>query len=483
MGVGDLAMAVSGLVAAPERLQPIAPSPKRSSRVLKTGWPLSALFLGFPIWWALGLSQVIFLLMAVPMALELARHRRIAVPRGFGFWLLFLLWVVAGLLVLGVQAPGTVPGSGLASLFIYSYRLAWYLAITVAMLYVYNLTERALPSRRVLLLLAYMFVVTSVFGVLATLAPHFEFRSLVEIVLESGFHKNLPASGFVYSLIHPQLASASDFLGYTQPRPTAPFAYSNAWGNNLGLYLPFFVAAWLGRDAGWRRFVAPLVLIAAVAPVIYSLNRGLWLGLGVAVVYTCVRLAVNGHVRLIQIMLAAIVIGGVIFVSSPLYDTVVLRIETPHSNDRRASVAGEVISATKSSPILGYASTRQKQGSYASLAGGETPTCHQCAAPPLGTQGFMWRLIFTTGFVGTGLCLAFLFMQFLLHARGVAVLDVIGCMVILESLLFFLVYDSLESPLFTLMLAIGLMARGRRPLGPGATGPPHRPLAIGADHA
>ena len=246
-------MAVTELVA-PEAA-PVAPVSPRSTRLLKPGWPLSVLFLGFPVWWAMGLSQVIFLLVALPMALELIRHSRISVPRGFGFWLLFLIWVVAGLLVLSAQAPGTVPGGGgPARLFVYGYRFAWYLAITIVMLYVYNLDERSLPTRRVLRLLAYMFVVTSVFGVLATLAPHFEFRSLLELLLKYGFHRQLHTSGFVYSLIHPQLASSSDFLGYTQPRPTAPFAYSNAWGNNLGLYLPFFVAAWLGRDAELASF-------------------------------------------------------------------------------------------------------------------------------------------------------------------------------------------------------------------------------------
>ena len=51
--------------------------------------------------------------------------------------------------------------------------------------------------------------------------------------------------------------------------------------------------------------------------------------------------------------------------------------------------------------------TRKMQGSFSSLAGGETEECHQCAAPPLGTQGFMWRLVLTTGLGGTVLCLSF----------------------------------------------------------------------------
>jgi len=56
-------MAVTELVA-PEAT-PVAPVSPRSTRLLKPGWPLSVLFLGFPVWWAMGLSQVIFLLVAV----------------------------------------------------------------------------------------------------------------------------------------------------------------------------------------------------------------------------------------------------------------------------------------------------------------------------------------------------------------------------------------------------------------------------------
>ena len=113
------------------------------------------------------------------------------------------------------------------------------------------------------------------------------------------------------------------------------------------------------------------------------------------------------------------VIGGIVFVSSPLYDTLVLRVETPHSNDRRAGTAETVVSvAAEGSPFVGYGTTRTMQGSFSSLAGGETASCHQCAAPPLGTQGFMWRLVLTTGFGGTVLCLSFFGYQFLRRARG-----------------------------------------------------------------
>jgi O-antigen ligase len=195
---------------------------------------------------------------------------------------------------------------------------------------------------------------------------------------------------------------------------------------------------------------------------VFSLNRGLWLGLAVMAVYVAARLAWNGRILAIQVLVIASVVGGAVFVSTPLFDTVILRLETPHSNDRRLNTAEQVVVTTwEGSPIVGYGSTREMEGSFASLAGGGTPDCPQCAPPPLGTQGFMWRLILTTGFVGTALTLSFLAVQFWRHMRGLQVYSVIGCALIVTSGLLFFVYDSLESPFFTLMIAIGLMSRER----------------------
>jgi hypothetical protein len=288
------------------------------------------------------------------------------------------------------------------------------------------------------------------------LAPTLEFKSPMEMVLPH----QLASKNFVRTLVHPSLSSSSDFLGYVQPRPTAPFPYSNAWGNNIALYLPFFILSWMGREGGWRRKVGPLVLVAAVFPITFSLNRGLWISLALAAIYAAFRLAVNGRGRALQVLVAAALVGGIAFVSSPLYDTLLLRVETPHSNDRRAGTAETVVSVTAAgSPVVGYGTTRTMQGSFSSLAGGETDQCHQCAAPPLGTQGFMWRLVLTTGFGGTALCLGFFAHQFLRRARGPAPLDVTCCTVLIVAVLCFFVYDSLGSALFTAMIAVGLMAR------------------------
>ena len=69
-----------------------APEARRSG--LPEGWPLLALFGAFPIWWALGLSSLIWVLAAVPMLVRLLARGRVRVPKGFGLWLAFLFWML-----------------------------------------------------------------------------------------------------------------------------------------------------------------------------------------------------------------------------------------------------------------------------------------------------------------------------------------------------------------------------------------------------
>jgi O-antigen ligase len=427
---------------------------------LPAGWPLIALYLFFPLWWLLGLSHFVFIAVSMVMAWELLRRRPVYAPMAFGLWLLFLLVVAVGVGLLWVQPEGTVAVAGIGKLVPFTYRSLWYLSITVVALYILNLPEDELPTERIMRLLGWMFVYTLAGGIIGIYFSKIDFPSALELVV------HVRKQGFFYSLIHPSIVSASDFLGYTSPRPTAPFAYANAWGNNFGLFLPFFIATWLRKGAGWRRPIGAVLLVVAIIPIAYSLNRGLWIGLCIAVVFISVRMAMLGNVRVLQITVAGLVVGAVIFVASPLYDLVTLRIATPHSNERRGTVATDVVSKTVGgSPLLGFGDTRAVTGSFASIAGGETPNCHQCAAPPLGTQGFMWRLIFTTGLAGTVFFLSFMGAQLFRFVGARDPVALTGCAVIVMCLVFNFVYDSLESPLFTVMIAIGLM--NRRYVRPG----------------
>lgn len=435
--------------------------------VLPAGWPLIALFAGFPLWWAFGLSTFIFIILAVPMAAVLIRRTRLRAPRGFGVWLLFLAWMLAGVTMLFVDAPGAEPGGGGAGrLMVFGLRAAMYLSATVIMLYVLNQRQRDLPTDRVVGLLGFMFVVTTFGGLLGVVAPNFEFTSPMEFLLPGAIAEN----EYVKGMIHPAAASVQSVLGYEQSRPTAPFSFSNSWGANLSLYLPFFLLSWFGRNAGWRRLVAPFVLLAAVVPTVYSLNRALWIALGLGVVYLAIRLAMLGRILLLQVMAGGAVFAAFAFFLSPLAGIFVERLEAPHSNDRRLQLAFETIrSVATGSPILGYGSTRDVQGNFASVAGGATPDCPACAVPPLGTQGLLWMVVFSTGLVGFALFCAFFVRRFFAHWTDPSPLAIaVTC-----TLLFFAIelpfYDTLGAPMVTVMIGLGLLARRELATETGST--------------
>ncbi|WP_122816507.1 hypothetical protein [Nocardioides pantholopis] len=423
-------------------------------------WPLQLFFYLFPLWWVLGLSHVILFVLAVPMLAQLAASRPVRVPASFGLYALFLVWVLLGAAVLWAPAPGTEPRTGLGPLVGFAYRGLWYAAITIACLYVLNASRRHLSAQRLGRMIAYLFLVTVAGGWAGLLVPHVDFPSAIELVLPQGFTER----EFMNALFHPRIALESDFLGRDQARITAPYSYPNTWGNAFGVLLPFFVATWFGRAAGWRRHVAPLVLLAAVVPAVYSLNRGLWLGLAVAAAWVVGRRVLAGDLR--ALVAAAVGAAGVaaVLAGTRLGELVRLRLDNPHSDDRRQDTVAEVLRLTwEGSPAVGYGSTRQMVGNFRSLAGSTVADCHQCAAPPLGTQGFLWGLVFMTGIVGTALLLGFLARHLWLNARRPTSVALVASTVLVSSLFYFLFYDSLDVPLLITMLALGLAAREHAP--------------------
>ena len=441
------------------------PQPARASwlvRHLGEAWPLKVLLLGFPIWWAAGLASFACQLVAIPMTVQIVRRARarggLRVPVGFGFWVLFLGWMLLGITTLWSLAPGTEANVGASKLVGFFFRVGWYLTVTVAMLYPLSLGSRRVSSMDVARWLGNLFLVCVIGGVAGLLLPTLQFTSLTEYVIPGARNAN----GFVHTLVHPSLTTYSDFLGYSQPRPKAPFLYANAWGNNLALTMPFFVYSWLSAPQRWRRFAVAPVLVVAAAPIAYSLNRGLWGALVLITVLAAAALARAGRFGALYGLVVALLISMIVLVASPLWATITLRYNTPHSNARRATVAQTVIETTAfGSPLLGFGSTRIVQGNFASIAGTGTSACQNCAAPPLGTQGFIWRLILTTGFVGTALYLLFMGAQMARHVSRRTPFAVLGAITLMTSLLLSFVYDSLESPLFITMIAVGLMNRER----------------------
>jgi hypothetical protein len=159
----------------------------------------------------------------------------------------------------------------------------------------------------------------------------------------------------------------------------------------------------------------------------------------------------------------ALIIGVIVFFASPLAGIVQQRMEHQHSNDRREQLATETIrSVVTGSPILGFGSTRDVQGTFASIAGGSTPDCPACGVPPLGTQGQFWLVLFSQGLVGVALFCAFFLRRFVAHIQDPWPVAIAGCCVLLFFGLELPIYDTLGAPLVTVMISLGLMARRQR---------------------
>jgi hypothetical protein len=426
-------------------------------RRLPASWPLTAMFAFYPLWWILGIGAFMFPILAVPMVHQLRKRGKIRAPKGFGLWMLFILWMLAGVFVLGVNAPNTLPGQYSTRFISFAYRALMYLAATVVLLYIGNMPEKELPTRRVTRNLGFLFVVTVAGGFLGILVPLFQFKSPLAYVIPHGLMSN----DFVSSTVFPHSSQVQKFLGYNEARPSAPFDYTNEWGANLSFFLPFFVCGWLLKDSnpGWRRKFAVPIIVLSIIPIVYSLNRGLWIGLIVVIAYLAFRLAAMGRIWLVQALGVALALGAAIFLASPLHGLVQDRLAHPHSNERRSFLAVQAVQGAASSPFLGYGTTRPAIGSDQSIAAGKSASCPHCGTPPIGTHGHLWLLIYSQGFIGAAFFLGFFVRMFWRYRRDRSPLSIAGCMCIILFVIDMFIYNEIPSPILVIMASMGLMWR------------------------
>jgi hypothetical protein len=425
------AMAVGSVAARPAG----SLSGRRRGTRLPPGWPMYTLFLGFPLWWILGLSVFMLPILAVPMAAWLFRQRPVLAPRGFAIWLAFMLWMF--MCSLQVTESGKIIH--------YGFTTVLYVSVTIVLLYTYNISREALPTERVVTIMTifWMFVVT--WGVLGVLFPRFEFTSPMEMVMPHG----LATNEFTHDLVHPALAQVMDILGYEQPRPKAPFPYATNWGAAYGILTPFVILAWKhAKTRRWRATIA-VMFVAGILPVVSSLDRGLWLSLGVGLTYAAVRLALAGHGRTLRVNVMLIFTVLVVIYLTPLKTLVTDRFAHPHSNNRRTSLYSESIDRVMDSPLFGF--------------GTPQPSLFNADAPPIGTQGQLWGVLIPFGIPGAILFVWWFVFQFW-RLRSTTPEIVLWChTIILISFVQMPFYDSIGIPLAVIMIAIAIASRELRP--------------------
>jgi polysaccharide biosynthesis protein PslJ len=435
--------------------RPIVAVAGSSARRLPAGWPLAALLCFYPLWWAIGIGQFAFMIFSVPMVVHLWRRRPLRLPPAFGLWMLFLIWYVLCLVMLPAAAPGSTSGtiSGRAiSILIEIIQLA---GATVALLYVGNLSTSELSQRRLQKWLSVLFLVTVAGGLLALAFPYFQFTAPLEHLLP----RSIRANTYALSIVHPNAAQVQDVLGYTSPRPAAPWSFTNYWANNLSILLVWF-CLYMWSPARFRRRAALIVAMAAtIVTVVYSLNRGLWIGLIGSVAFLIVSLARRGDLRSTFAALAMIPIMAVAFLATPLHTVVGARASHGGSNDIRSFLDADAFKGALASPIVGWGGTRKALGSSQSIAVGPSTNCPGCGAFTIGSTGEIWQVMYSEGLLGALLYVGFFIALWWRLRKDTSAIGAGARLIIWLTLLYSLFYNNLPVALTLVMISVGMSWR------------------------
>jgi hypothetical protein len=358
-------------------------------------WPLAWYFLGLPLWWGLGLIDVIVVPLGAVMALYLARAGRLRVPRGcFGAWLVFLFFMFASVIEV----------TKFTSYLLFGYRAAIYLACTALFLYVYN-SWRSIPDRRVLLYVVGYFAGVVVGGYLGAAFPRHRLRTPMYEVLSARV-PFLATNDLVQSMvIRPFSQYDPTNFFHIPPRPAAPFLYTNNWGNVYSLLLPLVLVFFFeSRRGTLQRRVVGVLALASTVPATLTLNRGMFLGLAIAALYVGFRLAARGHV--LPVVVGAVVAGGIgVFLWQALHVSAGLHTRVTASTDTRSRLYEQSLHSITASPVFGY--------------GVPIDTSTNSFDPKVGTQGQFWMVLVSHGIIAVACFIGFFLLTVMLtfHRR------------------------------------------------------------------
>lgn len=402
---------------------------KTISDPVHASWPLTALIVGMPLWWALGIGAFVWIIFAAPMLLRLLRRPTLRAPRGFGIWMMFLAWMFFSI----TQVEGVRYLS-------FGYRGMLYISATIIFVYVYNQTEEELPRAKVLGLATIYFLWGTIGGYLGLLIGEKGFTSLAEMLLP----ESLLSNSLARDLVHPVFAQDQDFLGFVLSRPAAPFIYTNEWGATMAVLLPIVIAGIFGLGQRWRAWSIILVM-ASLAPAILSANRGLWLCVLVGLVYGTILLAKRGGTRHLKILAVGVVLVVGLTILTPLGGVVQGRLSSTHSNNARLGLYEQVIEQVPESPIFGF--------------GAPTTNVERPLQPAVGTHGQFWTVLYSHGIPAAVLFVVFALSLFRHTFRR---RDPVGtwlhvAVALVPFMMWF--YEMLAPPLFVVMIAAATALR------------------------
>jgi hypothetical protein len=301
----------------------------------------------------------------------------------------------------------------------------------------------ALLDSRLLRILTSFWMVVVGGGYLGILFAGHTFTPPFERLLPHG----LRANAFVQELVQPVFAQVQAFLGFPVPRPAAPFPYTNLWGGTIAVLTPVAFATIASTRKGAWRTVVICVLVASVIPMTFSLNRGMFLSLGIGVLYVTVRLAMRGRIGSLVTLLALAALSVIVVSLTPLGHLILASFSSTHghSNATRVSLSQQAISGASSSPWFGYGSPQ--------------PVVGQVGSPAIGTQGQLWTILYSNGYPAVFFFVAFFVAVMWQTRRAAGTAGLWLHAIPLIGLTQIVVYDWLPAELQVVMVAVALAYR------------------------
>lgn len=303
-----------------------------------------------------------------------------------------------------------------------------------------------------------MAIYATVGGLAGMALPHFQFTSPLAFVIPHSMQN----STLIGSTLHPGLSQVQSVLGSAQGRPKAPFDYTNTWGFALSILAPWLLVGWWAEGTRRQRKIALAAVVVAIAPIVYSLNRGVWIGVALSAVYVAVRMAAKGRMAPLGATCAVIAVAGMAIVATPLGSVITQRLQHGDSNSIRSSLSATTLQDALASPILGYGDTRRQQGSPNSIAVGPTANCKQCGEYLVGSTGQLWLLLVCNGIVGAGLYLGFFGYGAWRFRRDTTPYGLAGVLVMLLTFVYMFAYTTQPPQLAFTMLSYALLWRNDR---------------------
>ena len=350
-----------------------------AGRGVLPAWPLIAMIAGYPVEWALGATAFASLLLALVMIVFLAVRGHVRVTRGLLPWALLLAWVVA--CAVGLHSAPQAIG--------YVQRFGDLLAAGVAALYYCNARER-ISARTAVGVLTLLWVAIVLLGFAAIIAPNLRIVTPVSLIVPEGLKSN----SLVSQLVYPPMAEVQQPWGAVVPfnRPAAPFPYANSWGAAYAILTPVVLAYLAFRPSRRVRWTLITLLVASLYPAIETSNRGMFIGLAVAVAAFVIRMALRGRLLPALGTAAAVAVAAAYLWGSGALAGILARQQVSDSTGTRSDLYQSTFDAVVQSPFVGWAS----------------PQTDVSIGYPLGSQGEAWTLMYSYGFVGLGLFLVFL---------------------------------------------------------------------------